>query len=89
MFGLESEIEALKEKLEGKEKEISEARGQNNCASGTVCCGEFRGSVQSGDGRKPPPAPMSGGVGRRESREVRSRLSLEMDEVVAGLLVRF
>ncbi|KAF4670461.1 hypothetical protein FOL46_000844 [Perkinsus olseni] len=80
MFGLESEIDALKEQLEEKEKEIKkrvEAQAEKESANGNA-------------GKPPlPPAntgkPSSGG-NRRESREVRSRLSLEMDEAVAGLL---
>ncbi|KAF4735106.1 hypothetical protein FOZ63_002119, partial [Perkinsus olseni] len=80
MFGLESEIDALKEQLEEKEKEILkrvEAQAEKESANGNA-------------GKPPlPPAntgkPSSGG-NRRESREVRSRLSLEMDEAVAGLL---
>ncbi|KAF4754596.1 hypothetical protein FOZ62_027440 [Perkinsus olseni] len=80
MFGLESEIDALKEQLEEKEKEIKkrvEAQAEKENANGNA-------------GKPPlPPAntgkPSSGG-NRRESREVRSRLSLEMDEAVAGLL---
>ncbi|KAF4682247.1 hypothetical protein FOZ63_016361 [Perkinsus olseni] len=80
MFGLESEIDALKEQLEEKEKEIQkrvEAQAEKESANG--------------DAGKPPLPPAntgkpSPGGNRRESREVRSRLSLEMDEAVAGLL---
>ncbi|KAF4747635.1 hypothetical protein FOZ62_024324 [Perkinsus olseni] len=80
MFGLESEIDALKEQLEEKEKEIKkrvEAQAEKESANG--------------DAGKPPLPPAStgkpsSGGNRRESREVRSRLSLEMDEAVAGLL---
>ncbi|EER10682.1 structural maintenance of chromosome 2, putative [Perkinsus marinus ATCC 50983] len=85
MFGLEAEIEALKERLEGKEREMKTmmAESVNGKEEGTSLRGSNVGKPPLAAAGTEKPAVSSN---RRESREARSRLSLEMDEAVAGLL---
>ncbi|KAF4668426.1 hypothetical protein FOL47_003048 [Perkinsus chesapeaki] len=77
VFGLESKIELLEKRLEEREQALKE---KEEAATGGAAAG------------KPPLPPSaaaksaSSNENRRKSHEVRSRLSVEMDEAVAGML---